>query len=327
MSHVSRRALLSSIGAAFLAHQLVPDKAPFGGRLLGASHTRGHLLRGAELPAPTAPPEQTDVVIVGAGASGLGAAYRLRESGLALTVLELEDFVGGTSAWGDDGVVSHPWGAHYLPAPGPEARAVLRLLSDLGVVTGWDAAGLPRFDEERLCHAPEERLFYRGRWHEGLTPTAALEPAERAELARFEAAEAELEEAVGRDGRPVFQIPVERSSRDPRWLELDRISMADWLLREGYRTPFLRWYVDYATRDDFGGHAEDVSAWAGLHYFAARKLRTEQLAGSHYLVWPEGNGWLLRRMLDRTPLRAVTGAVALGVEPTARGVEVRYFDA
>ena len=32
---------------------------------------------------------------------------------------ELEPFVGGTSSWGQTGVVPHPWGAHYLPAPEP----------------------------------------------------------------------------------------------------------------------------------------------------------------------------------------------------------------
>jgi hypothetical protein len=186
-----------------------------------------------------------------------------------------------------------------LPVPEAGARSTRRLLAELGVLTGWDAAGRPLFFEEVLCHAPEERLFYRGRWHGGLLPLDAIEPRERDEIERFRAIYTELSRARGRDGRPAFAVPAEQSSRDPRYLELDRISMAEWLARRDLSSDFLRWSVDYATRDDFGACLEETSAWAGLHYFASRKLETEQLAGSRYLVWPEGNGWLVRQMLAR----------------------------
>ena len=95
--------------------------------------------------------------------------------------------------------------------------------------------------------------------------------------------------------------------------------MAAWLAREGFTSPFVRWYVRYATLDDFGAELDDVSAWAGLHYFAARKLRTEQLEGSNYLVWPEGNGWLVRRLLDRLRLRRLHGTLVTQVRPRPRG--------
>jgi hypothetical protein len=103
--------------------------------------------------------------------------------------------------------------------------------------------------------------------------------------------------------------------------------MAEWLRREGLQSPFLRWYVRYATLDDFGGELAEVSAWAALHYFAARKLRTEQLAGSNYLVWPEGNGCLVRRLLERLPTAVIPNALVEHVRPRRKGgVVIRYVD-
>lgn len=325
---MDRRAFLSSVAAGWLVHAALPGRRPIEGALLGASHAAGHLLRDGHVSGSTfgAPPDRADVVIVGGGVSGLSAAWRLAEAGLDLLVLELEPRPGGTSAWGEDGAAPHPWGAHYLAAPNPEARAALRLLEQIGAVTGWDAAGRATFDPRLLCHAPQERLFYRGEWHPGLIPHDALSAAELAEISRFLDLERDLTARAGADGLAAFQIPLDQSSRDPELLALDRISMAEWLEREGFRAPFLRWYVRYAMLDDFGGEPEDVSAWAGLHYFASRKLEGPALEGSHFLVWPEGNGRLVRALLERARPRLGTGALATAVRASPRGVEVDYLD-
>lgn len=324
---LSRRAFLTAVGAGWAVDQLRPTPAPLAGERVGASHAVGHLLRDpVSLPAPSGPPERCDVVVVGGGVAGLSAAWRLAGSGLAVRVLELEPFLGGTSAWGDEGVVPHPWGAHYLPAPNVEARAALRLLDAMGVVTGWDAAGLPVFDDRVLCHAPQERIFYRGAWHQGMVP-ASLEGRDREQLARFHEVTEALTARRGSDGRFAFQIPIVESSTDPELLALDRISMARWLDENGFDAPFVRWTVRYATLDDYGAEPEDVSAWAGLHYFAARKLETAQLEGSHYLVWPEGNGRLVRALASFSDAERTTGALALAVSPArGGGGEVAYLD-
>jgi hypothetical protein len=70
--------------------------------------------------------------------------------------------------------------------------------------------------------------------------------------------------------------------------------MAEWLRRERFTSPYVRWYVDYACRDDYGAKAHEVSAWAGIHYFASREHEEQGP-----LTWPEGNGWIVRRLLDR----------------------------
>lgn len=324
----SRRAVLQATAAGWLLSQLGEPPKKLPGMLVGASHATGHVLRG---PSPEdglgkGPDETCDVVIVGAGVAGLSAAWRLQPAGLDVRVLELEAFAGGTSTWGEDGVVPHPWGAHYLPVPNREARATIRLLEEMGVVTGFDPLGLPKFDGRSLCHAPDERIFYRGAWHPDLVPFAALDKDEQNALARFSERVASLTELRGSDGRFAFQIPLAESSRDPKILALDRMSMAEWMAREGFDAEFVRWYVRYATLDDFGGEPEDISAWAGLHYFAARKLRSPELEGSHFLVWPEGNGHLIKALLERSSARVSKGRLAVSVEELERGVSVRYVD-
>ncbi|MBL8743102.1 MAG: FAD-dependent oxidoreductase [Myxococcales bacterium] len=323
----TRRGLLLSTALGWVVGQLGPGPKPITGNRIGASHARGHLLRDGPIPASTGAHERADVVIVGAGVAGLSAAWRLASHGLSIVMLELEPAIGGTSTWGSDGVVEHPWGAHYLPAPNQEARATVRLLESMGVIVGWDAAGRPLFDSRVLCHAPEERLFYRGAWHSGLVPRDALEPGELAELTRFSDMVEAFTDRRGNDGRYFFQIPVNESSRDPEALALDTMSMSAWLAREGFTTDFVKWHVRYATLDDFGGDPDDVSAWAGIHYFAARKLRTEQLAGSHYLVWPEGNGRLVKALRAGSEADVRTNAMALAVEGNEQGATVRYWDA
>ena len=79
--------------------------------------------------------------------------------------------------------------------------------------------------------------------------------------------------AAARDGkgRKAFTVPTALSSDDAEWTALDKVSMARWLEAEGFRSPRLRWLVDYACRDDYGTTAEHVSAWAGIWYFAARQ--------------------------------------------------------
>jgi hypothetical protein len=72
--------------------------------------------------------------------------------------------------------------------------------------------------------------------------------------------------------------------------------------------------VDYACRDDFGTRARDASAWAALHYFAARDADEEGP-----LTWPEGNGRLVRHLAERVAPQLRTGAPVWRVERPTRG--------
>lgn len=292
------------------------------GELLGPNHALGHKLRAGKFDVPSKT-ESVPVVIIGGGAAGLSAGWKLLRSGLGeFVVLDLESKAGGNSTWGENEVSRYPWGAHYLPVPGAHARAVRELLRELKVIIG-EKNGRPVYDENVLCHAPEERLYIHGRWQDGLYPQLGASAADLAERDRFHGEIAALRRRVGRDGRPAFAIPMENSSRDPEIRALDLISMAAWLDRNGYRSAGLRWYVEYACRDDFGGSLEEVSAWAGLQYYAARGEGDDD----KFLIWPEGNGYLVRSLAEALDSRVRTGALAFDVAQDADGVRVDYYDA
>jgi glycine/D-amino acid oxidase-like deaminating enzyme len=300
VTELSRRGFLS---AALVG--LVP-KSPrrVEGGFVFESAAAGHRLRdGVAFPRPAAT-RRAAVVVVGGGIAGLSAAWRLQKRGVTdLAVLEFEATAGGNARWGEHEVSAYPWGAHYVPLPGRAGGLVRELFADLGVFDGT------RWDERHLVHAPAERLFLHGRWQEGLEPQVGPTRRDRDQFARFEDRTAALR-ASGR-----FTIPSAAGLGEGPAPAEDGLSMAAWLDREGFDSPWLRWHVDYACRDDYGGLARDVSAWAGLLYFAGREDGSDEGP----LTWPEGNGWIVRRLLERLGPRVHTGQVAYRVERHGRG--------
>lgn len=264
-------------------------------------------------------------MIVGAGIAGLSAAWRLRRAGFdELEILELEGEAGGNARWGRNGVTPYPWGAHYVTLPTPESRATKMLLAELGVLHGDPDAASPRYEERALCHAPQERLYRNGTWEEGLAPLAGRSAAEVDEWKRFQARMLAFHRLRGRDGRRAFTAPLEFSSRDPSLLALDRVTMQAWLRDEGFLSEAVHWIVDYACRDDYGASCGNVSAWAGIHYFACRASAPGE-ERDQVLTWPEGNGFVVRRLLERYRLPITHGALVSSAEETVRDVKLEVY--
>ena len=317
-------------GGELLAGKVLADSGTEGavpGELVGASSTIGHRLRGGAF-APPAEMRQTGVVIVGGGIAGLGAGYRLARSGYDdFLLLDLEAAPGGNAASGRNEVCAFPWGAHYVPLLTREARAVQALFEDFGIITGHGPTGAPIYDEYALCADPSERLYRYGRWQDGLVPAIGLTAQEDAETARFFATMREFRRRVGSDGRRAFAIPLDLSSQDADLVALDAVTMTEWMEREGYRSPALAWYVDYCCRDDYGARSKDVSAWAGVHYFASRNGKAADADEQGLVTWPEGNGYLAHRLAEIIGQRARPRSLAFGVETGDAGVTVDVWDA
>jgi glycine/D-amino acid oxidase-like deaminating enzyme len=295
------------------------------GTIVGGSHQRGHRLREGFRPRPDAT-EDVGVVIVGAGVAGLSAAWALERAGLRdYVVLELEDVPGGTARSGVNAVTPYPWGAHYVPVPSPRNRPLVALLGEVGAVAGRDAQGRPIYAESVLCREPEERVYFRGHWYEGLFPRAG---ASASDLAQFRAFEDEMKRwSRWRDarGRRGFVLPRASGSDADEIRALDRQSMAEYLAQHGWDSPRLRWFVEYGCRDDFGTSLVGTSAWAGIHYFAAR-LEDGAEEPAEFLTWPEGNGRLVTHLAGLAGRRLRTGALVTDLLPLRERVEVTYYD-
>jgi protoporphyrinogen oxidase len=268
------------------------------GSLLGPPAARGHLLREGKFPLPTAE-KQCEVLIIGGGITGLTAARALQKQGRDWQLLEMADHVGGNSFWGENQVSAFPWGAHYLPIPDGQQPDLVRFLEETGVIEGYDAQKRPIFNEQYLCHAPAERVYHKGIWFDGLIPLPHLSKEDHQQLKRYNDLMHQYQKMLGKDGKKVFALPLALASQDEDWLALDRMSMAEWLAREGFTSPFLRSYVDYYCRDDYGANLDQTSAWAGLHYFASRDGTAANADEKDVLAWPQGNGWLCQRLYEQ----------------------------
>ncbi|MCA8831128.1 NAD(P)-binding protein [Hymenobacter pini] len=299
------------------------------GSLHGANHATGHLLRNvAALPAPQRT-QQVDVLIVGGGVSGLAARRELERRGVNpqhIALVELDEQVGGNSRAGENAVSAYPWGAHYLPVPDARNSELLGFLAQAGVITGTDAtSGLPIYNEYHLCHDPEERLYIQGHWQGGLVPELGVPAAEQAQIARFFRLIEQLRQAVGSDGRDAFRIPVQESSQDEQYRQLDAVPFAQYLTEQGFTSPHLLWYLDYCCRDDYGATPTQVSAWAGLHYFAARKGRAHNATGADVLTWPQGNGFLIEQLRRQATSPIHPDTVAYALHNTLGGLAVDCY--
>jgi phytoene dehydrogenase-like protein len=295
------------------------------GSIVGGASARGHRVRDGFLPAPETW-QDVSVAILGGGVAGLSAAWALDRAGLRdFVVLELEDAPGGTARSGADAVTPYPWGAHYVPVPSPDNRPLVALLDEAGAIAGRDERGHPVYAEDVLCRDPQERVFFRGEWYEGLYPRAGATPRDLDELRAFEAEMQRWSHWRDGQGRRAFDLPRHRGSDAAEVRALDRLSMAAYMDEHGWRSARLRWLVEYGCRDDFGTTLGQTSAWAAVHYFAARLGESGQ--GADFLTWPEGNGRLVALLARRAGARLGTGAVVTDVRPHDRGVDVVWHDA
>ena len=284
-------ALAPAITSCFQSH-----REKFKGEIVGANSAIGHKLRDQQFAQPSVT-KHVRTLILGAGVAGLSAARTLKKNGDEdFVVIELADQPGGNSASGKNEVSEYPWGAHYLPVINPNNHDLYDFLREHEIIIGENERGI-LYNPLYLCADPEERLHIQGYWQSGLIPTLGLSEQEKQEIAAFFSTMEKMRNAIGTDGKNAFDIPVANSSDDPAFIQFDQIDMKTWLQQMGWNTSYLHWYVNYCCKDDYGTKYDETSAWAGIHYFASRKGRVVDGGHEDVLTWPEGNQFLVQKLL------------------------------
>jgi len=296
-------------------------KSSESGRSNWAADTIGAIEEWREIP----------VVIVGGGIAGLCAAWRLKRSGFEqFQLLELEDHLGGTSRSGEHRGFQFPWGAHYITTPMPENTHLIALLREMGVVEGLASDGKPVIAEEYLCREPEERVFADEHWQEGLFPVAGATQDDLDQLASFHKRMLDFSLMRDEHGKRFFALPIALSSEDPQARKFDQISMLQWMEQQGWTSSKLRWYVDYACRDDYGLTIDRTSAWAGILYYASR-IQNGSLASQDVITWPSGNGHIVKHLQESLKAHLNPGMMVAKIDPKeqserSRSCELIVYD-
>ncbi len=328
--NLNRRELLTLfLGAPFAASACgVSDARAFPvGEIVGQSDSLGHVLReGRSFVVAADRWETVKVAIVGGGIAGLAAAWKLKSERFDdFVLLELENEAGGTSRSGSGEPVKYPWGAHYLPVPFQENNELVTLLDEMDLIESRTSSGEVVIKEQFLCRDPEDRVFYKGRWYDGLYLSVGANEEDKRQLAEFEK---QIDKWVNwRDasGKRAFSVPLATCSTDAEVTALDNISFAEWLRQNGLTSDRLAWYCDYATRDDYGLKSDQTSAWAGLFYFCSR-VRKSGSESQPFITFPEGNGRFVNHFSEKVKDHLRKSQMVVSVVPVDAGVDVVCLD-
>lgn len=294
-------------------------------KLTGTNHILGHRLCFPNFPAVTETFE-IPYLIIGGGVTGLSAARRLHQKGITdFLLIELEEELGGNSIGGENDYSKYPLGAHYLPIPNASNKELLQFLEEEQIIIGFTALGEPIFDEDQLSFAPQERLFIKNFWQEGLVPTYGLSLEELNEIDRFFELMKNFQTLKGADHLFVFDIPMQFASTQHSFKGLDDLTMEEWLKQEKFTAKPLFTYVNYCCRDDYGTGIKQTSAFAGIHYFAARKHDFKAYQNL-VLTWQEGNQRLVNHLAKYAENKKLNQHLVYQINEQDDHVEILVYD-
>lgn len=277
-----------------------PRIYPWAGDDLQSCHRHFYPRPESKFPFPPNVEEHWEVAVVGAGLSGLTAAYHLRDCGVLL--LEANEVPGGVCRQGSYRGVDYPAGSAYFYYPGePFWEAWYREL------------GLPLADA--LVIPPVSALFYQGRWYPDCFSRAGLRLLPLPEsaisgllnLAERLAAWEEVWDPLGSQALP-----------EP---ELDRITLAHYLEQVQGLPPLVTHLLTPYCSSCLGAGPEAISAWAGLFFLMAEFSEKARSA-----AFPGGNAMIaqtLARELSQPPRCRQT---LVGLEPSPQGADLLVWD-
>lgn len=245
-------------------------------------HTIGHkLTTGFDFSKYPLEKKATDYLIVGGGVAGFSALTKLRNKDCIL--VEASEKPGGTSSYATYKDIIFSQGAHYdVEYPNFFGEDVLKHLERLNIIRFDTIVNRWEFVEsEYLIPQEKESVTY----FENEIVEDPLNISEKeAEFADL------MQSFYGKFPLPSRLIPAELHS-------LNQISFARFLKENDLNDELLNRSLDYQFIDDYGEGMNEISALAGIHYFACRPYFQEN---PKIFSPPEGNYYFVRKMLQYT---------------------------
>lgn len=272
-----------------------------------SDHQTGHLIMEA-MKWKKVKKDRIDLAIVGGGLSGLAAAYQSKK--LNYRLFELSSTIGGSSAAAEHNGIKIAQGAHYeLAYPDNYGNDVLRMLEELKIIRYEPWKKMWGFIDQQhiIPYSRRQQCYDNGQIRSDVIPPGLLK-------SQFE------ELILSYSGK--LNLPS-RLIQQP-YRELNDITFQDFLSsRLNVTSAFLK-QMDYHMADDYGGDTNQVSALAGLLYFACRPYYTQAV---DLFSPPNGNDYFAQRIIQKLDSNRIhCHHLVSKIEKTSSGYMVQVLD-
>lgn len=227
---------------------------------------------------------QTECLIIGGGIAGLSAACQLKNKDFLLC--ELSDRLGGSASSQLHNRIVFCQGAHYdLIYPNYFGKEVLGFLEELHIIRLDPLKQMYLFSDQQymIDTRLENRCVADGRLREDVLPETPV-------------AEAFLDQMEKFSGK--LPLPLRLIGKE--FASLNHLNFESYLKENVQLNAELLQAIHYQLTDDFGGNAREVSALAGISYYASRRYRYED---KETFSPPEGNYYFIQKMTSQLPLQ------------------------
>lgn len=243
---------------------------------------------------------QTDIVIIGAGASGLAAGLTLQDAGYSILILENEQQVGGAGVKGSMNGITYPYGSVYFVEETEEISSICK------------RAGI------QFKQTPEDAVLFKDNLIENFWSDASIDslPLALKEKDGFK----QFRDLLLNDSLiPAYPLPKRLSPHDAK---LDAQTARSFLMQ--YQSPFLETMIDIYSKSSMGASIDETNAYCLLNFYSS-EIGSE--FGKKRYTFPGGMNELytgIASLISHNSMK--TNHLAFSVKNTDDGVEVQCVD-